>query len=469
MKTREFLQHEISRRQFLGSSAMNAAGVAAGMVGLAAAAMPKRSASERVRLGVIGVRSQGRFLAGTFAGLPDADVAAVCDVDENVLPAAVRAVEDAQGRPPVRVRDFRRLLDDPSIDAVVVATPDHWHALMTVLACQAGKDVYVEMPVSHNLREGEQMVAAAARHDRIVQAGLHQRSGEHFRTAVEMVRGGGIGDVRLARAWIVHRRKPIGVKPDGPAPRGVDYDLWLGPAPTRPFNPNRFHHNWHWFWDYGTGELGNWGSHLLDVARWGLGVDWPTRIAATGGKFYFQDDQETPDTLMVNYEFTGCRPLAPRAEPSNEPRSSVPDHIADRATDGSPATKTILWEHRLWSNHGLEGRSAAVAFYGENGTLVVDRGGWKVYDRRETITSDTSEQAVAHCRSFIDAVKTREQPAAGIELAHVSSGLCHLGNVAYRLGREVAFDPETMTFGADASANSLLVRDYRRGWELPIA
>jgi predicted dehydrogenase len=459
MKTQDFLRHEISRRQFLGSSAMNAAGVAAGMVGLAAAAVPKRSASDRVRLGVIGVRSQGRSLAASFAGLPDVDVAAVCDVDENVLPAAARAVEDAQGRPPLKLRDFRSLLDDSSIDAVVIATPDHWHALMTVLACQAGKDVYVEMPASHNLREGEQMVAAAHRHDRVIQCGLHQRSGEHFRSAVEFVHSGGLGEVRLAKAWIVHRRKPIGCKPDSAPPRGVDYDLWLGPAPERPFNPNRFHHNWHWFWDYGTGELGNWGSHLLDVARWGLGVEWPTRIAATGGKFHFHDDQETPDTLIVNYEFAG------RTVPD---ASSVRDS-GDRTTDGSAATKTILWEHRLWSNHGLEGRSAAVAFYGDNGTLVVDRGGWKVYDRRETITSDTSEQSLAHCRDFIEAIKTRQTPTAEIALGHVSSGLCHLGNVAYRLGREVVFRPDSADFGPDDEANSLLARAYRAKWELPVA
>ena len=460
MKTREFLKHEISRRQFLGSSAINAAGVAAGMVGLAAAST-RRAASERVRLGVIGVRSQGRSLAGSFAGLPDAEVAAVCDIDENVLPAAARAVEDAQGRPPLRVRDFRRLLDDSSLDAVVIATPDHWHAHMTMLACQAGKDVYVEMPASHSLREGEQMTAAARQHERIVQCGLHQRSGQHFQTAVELVRSGGIGEVRLAKAWIVHRRKPIGFKQDGPAPRGVDYDLWLGPAPERPFNPNRFHHNWHWFWDYGTGELGNWGSHLLDVARWGLGVDWPTRVAATGGKFHFHDDQETPDTLIVNYEFAShTGQTVPEA-------ASVRDST-DRATDGSPATKTILWEHRLWSNHGLEGRSAAVAFYGDNGTLVLDRGGWKVYDRREALTSDTSDQTLTHCRNFIDAVKNRETPVADIGIGHVSSGLCHLGNVAYRLGRELAFRPDSADFGSDESANALLAREYRAKWELPV-
>ena len=436
-----------------------------------------------MRLGVIGVRSQGRFLAESFAGLPDAEIAAVCDVDENVLTAAARAVEDVQGRPPARVRDFRKLLDDPSIDAVAIATPDHWHALMTVLACQAGKDVYVEMPVSHNFREGEQMVAAARQHERMVQAGLHQRSGEHFRSAVEFVQSGGIGDVRLAKAWIVHRRKPIGFKSDGRVPHGVDYDLWLGPAPERPFNPNRFHHNWHWFWDYGTGELGNWGSHLLDVARWGLGVAWPTRVAASGGKFHFHDDQETPDTLIVNYEFAqrpsrvGCAhhsaPGSADCDQSREDGGHSPPYertasICDRTTDGSAATKTILWEHRLWSNHGLEGRSAAVAFYGDNGTLVVDRGGWKVYDRRETITSDTSEQALAHCRNFIDAVKTRERPTADIALAHVSSGLCHLGNIAYRLGREMVFSPQTRDFGPDERANELLAREYRPTWELPV-
>ncbi len=439
MNVDQFLKHEVSRRQFLGSSAKNAAGVAAGMVGLAAgaslqAASSHRAASERVRVATIGVRNQGKTLSAGLASLADVEVAVLCDVDESLRPAAVRAVADITGQVPRFESDFRRILDDRTIDAVVIATPDHWHAPMTLLACEAGKDVYVEKPVSHNVREGEQMVAAARHHGRVVQSGLQQRSGKHFQTAVEFVRSGRLGAVHLAKAWTVHRRKPIGRKRDAAVPEGVNYDLWLGPAPARAFNANRFHYNWHWFWDYGTGELGNWGCHMLDVARWGLGVDLPARVSAVGGRFHFNDDQETPDTLMVQYAY-------PEA--------------------------TIIWEHRLWSTHGIEGRSAAAAFYGEAGTLVVDRGGWKVYDLNETIASDTSEQTIAHLRNFIDCVKTRSRPTADIEIGHLSSALCHLGNIAYRVGHEVTFDPASGTFGADHDANGLLSRAPRSAWNLP--
>ncbi len=433
MKTADFLKHELNRRQFLGSSAKNAAGVAAGMVGLAGA-VASASPNERISLAVIGVRNQGRSLATTMAGFADVDVKTICDVDQNVLSVASKTLEEAQGFPPHHETDFRRILEDNSIQAVIVATPDHWHALQTILACQAGKDVYVEKPVSHNILEGQQMLAAARQSGRVVQAGLQQRSGSHFQSAVAFVRSGKLGQVRLAKAWTVHRRKSIGVKKNARPPAGVDYDLWLGPALQRPFNPNRFHYNWHWFWDYGCGELGNWGVHMLDIARWGLDVELPTRISASGGNFAFNDDQQTPDTHIVNF--------------------SYPD-------------RTIVWEHRLWSTRGIEGRSAAAAFYGENGTLIVDRGGWKVYDRKESITSETSEQARVHCRNFIDCIKTRQMPAADIKIGHLSSALCHLGNIAYRVGREVIFDPAGMDFGDDDEVNALLGREYRKPWELP--
>src|SRR5437588_7723547 len=280
--------HPINRREFLGASAANAAGMAAaGVVGWTGVAAAQGAPSERVAVGIIGVRSQGKMLATALAAFPDGHVAAVCDVDEGLLPPAAREVEAAQGQLPRMATDFRTLLDDSSLDAVVIATPDHWHALMTILACQAGKDVYVEKPVSHSLAEGPSMVAAARRHRRIVQAGLQQRSGAHFLSAVEYVQSGRLGRVHLAKAWTVHQRKPIGFKKNAAAPAGVDYELWLGPAAARPFNPNRFHYNWHWFWDYGTGELGNWGAHLLDVARWGLSVEFPTQVSASGGKYHF--------------------------------------------------------------------------------------------------------------------------------------------------------------------------------------
>lgn len=430
MNVDDFLKGEINRRQFLGSSAKNAAGMAAGMVGLAGS-VSKASPNERVSVGVIGVRSQGKLLGTALAGLPHADVTVVCDVDETLLPAASRAISDVQGRSPRGETDFRRILDDGSVDAAVIATPDHWHAPMMLMACQAGKDVYVETPVSHAIAEGSRMIQEARTSHRVIQTGLQQRSGRHFQSAVEFIRAGKLGPVKLVKAWTMHRRRSIGFKSDTQTPASVDYDMWLGPAAQRPFNPNRFHFNWHWFWDYGSGELGNWGVHMLDVARWGLDVGLPHRVSAAGGNYHFHDDQQTPDTLIVNFAY--------------------PD-------------ATIVWEHRQWSNHALEGRSAGVAFYGEAGTLVVDRSGWKVYDRKESLTANSSEQLVPHLRNFIDCVKTRTRPAADIETGHLSSALCHLGNVAYRLGREVHFDPQQMCFGPDADANALLNCDYRKPW-----
>jgi len=426
----------LNRREFLGASAANAAGMAAaGVVGWTGVAAASASPNERVNVGLIGIRSQGKVLGTVLAGFPDVEVAAMCDVDEGLLPSAAREIAGVQGHLPRMATDFRTLLDDRSLDAVVVATPDHWHALMTVLACQAGKDVYVEKPVSHSPAEGPVMVAAAQRHCRVVQTGLQQRSGAHFRSAIEFVQSGQLGSVHLAKAWTVHQRKSIGFRKNASPPAGVDYDLWLGPAASRPFNPNRFHYNWHWFWEYGTGELGNWGVHLLDVARWGLGVDYPISVSATGGKHYFHDDQQTPDTLLVNYGFPG---------------------------------KTITWEHRLWSSHGQEGRSAAVAFCGDRGTLIVDRGGWKVYGQKDSPAAPASEMLEPHLRNFIDCIKTRGTPACDLEMGRVSSDLCHLGNIAYRLGRTINLNPRAEGALEDAEARPLVCREYRAPWTLPV-
>lgn len=408
--------------------------MAAGVVGFTGTAL-SGAASGRVRIGVIGLRSQGLELATALAAFRDVEIAALCDVDVGVLAEARDRLVPLQATPPAGQSDFRRLLDDRSIDAVVIATPDHWHAPMTVLACAAGKDVYVEAPVSHGIAEGPVMTAAARRYGRVVQSGLTHRSSEHFQTAIALVKSGEIGHVKLARAWAVHRRKPIGRKPDAPSPEQVDYDRWLGPAAARPFQPNRFHHNWQWFWDYGSGELGAWGVQLLDVARWGLGVGLPLRVAATGGIHYLTDDRETPDTLSVQYSF---------------PRAS------------------IVWEHRQWSNHGIEGRSAAVAFYGDNGTLIVDRGGWKIYGRRNSPSGDATDSQTPHLRNFIDCIKTRGTPQADIDVGQLSATLCHLGNLSYRLGREVTFDPATMTCGWDGEANALATVEHRAPWTLPI-
>lgn len=412
MNVDEFKRREVSRRQFLGRSAQQAAGMAAGVVGLtsgvvSAAVAKGHSASDRLGVGIIGVRNQGRLLASEFSRRSDVEVRSICDIDDSQFAPAIREIIEHGQKAPATVRDFRQLLDNPEIDAVVIATPDHWHATMAALACQAGKDIYLESPATHQLDEESALIDIASRSHRIVQVGLQQRSGAHFQSAVQYVQSGNLGTVRMAKAWIVHRRKSIGRRATVDVPSNVDYAAWLGPAPVRPFQPNRFHFNWRWFWDYGGGELSHWGVHMLDVARWGLQVERPIRVGAVGGKYSFDDDQETPDTLSVQYDF---------------------------------GSKSILWEHRLWSSHGVEGRSSGVAFHGENGTLVVDRGGWKVYDHRDVIAVDSSNLLAAHVQNFVESVRNRQTPTASLAVGIASSALCHWGNAAYRASREVRPD-----------------------------
>jgi len=418
------LLRDMNRRQFLGRSARQAAGVAAGVVTLAAAG--SASASERVRLGVIGVRNRGRELAGLLAKFPDVEVCSLCDVDAGVLPAAVSTVVEQSGIAPQCERDVRRLFDDPTIDAVVIATPDHTHAPLTKHACLAGKDVYLESPATCRLAEGAELVSIAHDTRRIVQCGTQERSSEALQDALRHVRSGGIGKVALARAWTVHRRKPIPVKSDTAPPDGFDYGAWLSGAPVRPFNANRSHFNWRWFWDYGGGELAHWGSHWLDLARLGLNLEWPQRVAAAGGRLSTADAAETPATLSVQYD---C------------------------------GESTVLWEHRLCSSHGMEGRSAGLAFYGERGVLVIDRGGWKVYDGEPAHgAASAADMTAAHLRDFIDGVRTRHAPAADLASAVVSAGWCHLGNVSYRVQREIRFDPDQQVCSGDSAATALLSR-----------
>jgi predicted dehydrogenase len=380
-----------------------------------------------------------------MAALPGAAVVSVCDVDERVLSETATTLAEAQGRYPRKERDFRTLLDDPRVDAVVIATPDHWHAHMALAAMAAGKDVYLEPPVAHTVAETRAVAEAARKTGRIVQIGLQQRSGDHFRSAVELVQSGRLGRVEYAEAWAVHRRKPIGHQPESAVPAGVDYELWLGPAPRRAFTANRFHRNWQWFRDYGSGELGHWGVHLLDVACWGLGVDLPTaaspmEVAATGpARNFYRDDQETPDALHVDFRF----PTA----------------------DG--AGRWISWQHRQWSHIGKEGRSAAVAFHGERGTLIVDRGGWKVYGTKDGAAADPDDGSRPHYADFLHAVRTRQEPSADVRTAALSTLLCHLGHIAHHSEESLRFDPIRGDFGPDHPANAHLAREHHPDWPLP--
>jgi predicted dehydrogenase len=276
---------------------------------------------------------------------------------------------------------------------------------MAIDACRAGKDIYLESPAVHRQEEWQALVEAAARERRIIQTGLQQRSAPHVRAAVEAIREGDLGRVRFARAWMACRRKPIGRRGDSPPPAGVDYAAWLGPAGDRAFNSNRFHGNWNRFWDYGAGELGLWGVHWLDVAAWALELSGPCTAQAIGSRVHVSDDQETPDTLTVHYQFPSPQPVE------------------------------VAWEHRTWTVHGNEGRTSGIAFYGENGTLVLDRGGWKVYDRRDSRSENGGDLDRPHLSDFLSAVRTRHEPAASLARAERAEQMCRLGVAAYRGGR----------------------------------
>ncbi len=426
-----------TRRDFL----KNASGTfAAGIAGFSifSPRPGKAAANERVHVAVIGVRGRGRNLAEGFAGMKDSLVTHICDVDPNVIGRAVKSASSRQSSEPKTIADIRKLLEDPSIDAIAIATPDHWHALGTIWGCQHGKHVYVEKPASHNIAEGRKMVEAARKYNRVVQLGTQSRSASHYLDVMNYLRSGKLGEIHMAKVWNSQKRANIGKKADSAVPAGVDYNLWLGPAPERPFNENRFHTTWHWHWDYGTGDIGNDGVHDLDIARWGLRVEAPTTVTCAGGKLAYDDDQQVPDTQIVTYSF--------------------PDSKA-----------VIVYEQRLWSPYHQEGFENGVAFYGTNGYLLVGRSGWKVVGVRDKPISSTtgSFSDDPHRQNFLDCIKSAGRPNADIEEGHRSTVLAHLGNIAYRSGRSLTYDGKAETILHDAEAAALLRRTYRQPFAVP--
>ncbi|MCS7025517.1 MAG: Gfo/Idh/MocA family oxidoreductase [Bryobacteraceae bacterium] len=416
----------------------------AGNAATAAVTIGAVAASDTVRVAILGVRGRGRSIGLTLASLSGVQLAALCDVDDACYALAANAIEATLGRRPPHVKDLRRCLDDRSVDAVVIATPDHWHVPAALLALKAGKDVYVEKPLSHNLREGRMLVEATRKSKRMVQVGMQSRSRPSTQRAVEVARSGKIGRVLMAKAWNVQLRKNIGRKPDSPPPPGVDFDTWTGPALLLPFNENRYHYNWHWHWNYGTGDMGNDGVHQLDIARWALGVEHPQRVTGVGRKLFFDDDQQTPDTMNINFEFQD---------------------------------KMLLFEMRIWNPYGLEGQENGVAIYGTDGVVQIGRWtgpwGYRVYDAKGKLVEDHTQGGDGpddhHLRNFLNCVRRREQPNASVETGHLSASLCHLGNIVARTGRPVRFDPATETILGDAEAHSLLGRQYRAHWSTPVA
>jgi predicted dehydrogenase len=384
-----------------------------------------------------------------LAGMDDVAITYVCDVDEQRLARAAQEVEK-RGRAPQAVKDMRSIFDDQAVDAVVIATPDHWHVPAAIMACDAGKHVYVEKPVSHNVREGRLLIEAAKRNKVVVQHGTQSRSTRHVRQAMERLHGGAIGDVLVAKAWNSQRRGSIGKsKPEDP-PGHLDFEQWLGPAPKVSYRPNMLHSIWRWWYDFGCGDIGNDGVHDLDLARWGLGAageTHPSRIAAMGGKYFFDDDMQWPDTHNVLYEYA----------PSND--------------GGRP--RQLVFEQRIWSPYVQEGFENGNAFYGTKGMMLLGKsGGYKIYGERNKLLEEEaggSPDLHAHHRNFLAAIRSEapENANANATTAHLSSSLCHLGNIAIRTGRTLKFDPLKEVVIADEEANALVGRKYSDHWGVP--
>lgn len=422
-----------TRRSFLEASAAGAAFTAAQTLSASLAAEDKTSPNEKMLVGVMGVNGRGSALARSFAQHPGAEVAYVCDVDERALGKGVGAVDGVQKSRPQEVRDFRRMLDDPAVDVLVVAAPNHWHAPATILGCAAGKHVYVEKPCSHTPREGELAIEAARKYNRVVTMGSQRRSRAPIIAAIEKLHSGAIGKVLYSRTWYTNRRGPIGKGTVTDPPSWLDYTLWQGPAPDRPYKDNLVHYNWHWHWHWGNGELGNNGVHALDVARWGLGVDYPTRVTASGGRYRYDDDQETPDTHLVAFDFDG---------------------------------RSIHWEGLSWSSYGPGGSSFGVSFHGEEGSMLVFDSGYTLFDVRnkEIETHSAGAGDAEHLADFFHCIRNGGRPTADIEVGHKSTLLCHLGNIAYRVSRTLHTDPKNGRILGDEQAAELWDREYRAGW-----
>jgi len=437
----------VNRRDFIKTSAGAAA---VGTLGFNILASARESPNGTVRVAIVGIHGQGGAHIKAYSGMQNVEIAALCDVDESQLARRVKEIEGLGKKTPQTFTDIRKLLDDKNIDAISIATPNHWHSLMGIWACQAGKDVYVEKPASHTYWEGKQLVAAARKYSRIVQHGTNSRSTVALREAMQKMEEGVIGDVYMARGLCFKWRDTIGKKPDGPVPPGVHYDLWLGPAPKRPFNPNRFHYNWHWNWDYGNGDIGNQGIHEMDICRWGLGVKLPTKVSSMGGHFMFDDDQQTPNTQVATFEF-------------NKGGKKV----------------MLVFEVRHWmTNHeaGIgEGprkdpNTIGNIFYGSKGYMAISNyDGYKTFLGKDQEPGPSRKEGGSNWANFIAAVRSRKQSDLNAEIVegHLSASLVHLANISYRLGRTLDFDPAAEKFINDKEANAMLRRQYREPFVVP--
>jgi len=424
-----------SRRQFFHS---------AGMVLTAAQAARVMGANDRPQVAVIGLGGRGQDHIKAWLSIPESNIATLCDVNQAALERSQTVVERAGHAKPKGYADMREVFADKQIDAVSMPLPNHWHALSTIWACQAGKDVYVEKPACHNVFEGRKMIEAARKYQRMVQIGSQGRSSPNRIKMVKLLSDGIIGKVYMSRGLCFNRRKSIGHMADAPTPPGLDWDKFLGPAPMRPYNELRFKYNWHWFWDTGNGDIGNQGVHQMDIARWGLGSGLPQSVSSTGGKYVYNDDQETPNTQIASFNY---------------------------------GDSEIVFEVRGILTNSEAGVTVGNMFYGSDGWIAVSRNGFQVYkgEKGEKIMDETetwrtgNDGNVLHFRNFLQAMRSRnyKELAADVEIGVTSAILVHLANISYRLQKQLRFDPQTFTFPGEAEANRMLTRVYRAPYIVP--
>ena len=426
-----------TRRQFIQRTALLAGALTS------APSLHAAGVASKVRLGLIGPGGMGMNHLRLLAVNKEVEIAFVCDPDEKRANAAAAETEKGSGKSPKVVKDMRRVFEDKEVDAVFIATPDHWHAPAAILALDAGKHVYVEKPIAHNVREGRLLVEAARRAKRVVQVGTQSRSAEHVRRAMELLHNGAIGDILIAKAWNSQLRGNIGRARPSEPPSHLDYDLWIGPAPMTPYQSNLLHSSWRWFTAFGCGDAGNDGVHDLDLARWGLGVEThPNTMAGLGGKYFFDDDQQFPDTQYVTFEYEIGR-----------------------------KKKQLIYEHRIWSPHVQEGHENGNAFYGTKGFLVLGKqNGWQMFGPRNKLIEEMrgSVNLGAHHRDFLECIRNGKTPRVDAQAGHLSAALAHFANITTRLGVTLKFDPEKEQFPGNDEANQMLRRSYRPGhWAVP--
>ncbi len=441
-----------SRRKFIkqavtGAAAFSVGGVLPGFNAKSYARIP--GANEKITIAIMGVNGRGAALADNFALQPNCEIIYISDVDSRASAKCLTKLTKKHSGKPVNQPDFRKALEDRNLDALVVAAPDHWHAPAALLASAAGKHVYLEKPCSHNPREGELLMAAAEKYKNVIQMGNQRRSWPNVAAGIKAVQNGVIGRAYFAKTWYTNNRASIGTGKQIAVPDWLNFDLWQGPAPRQPFKDNLIHYNWHWFWHWGTGEALNNGTHMVDLARWGLGVTYPVKVSSSGGRYRYKDDWETPDTQVISLEF-------------------------DNNT-------CIVWEGRSCNGRTIEGSSVGIIFYGENGSLLIDGGNsYKIFDLNNQVVREVKNETVIdprnvmnpsqaldaiHIQNFFGAIRKGTPLASDIVGGHQSTLLCQLGNIAQRTGETLHIDPKTGRIKNNKAAEQYWSREYEKGWE----